>query len=363
MKIVRGFALIIGIASVLHAQTITTFDVPNSTSTVPQANNLFGQITGYYQDAIGVHGFLRLRNSIIATFDPTGSTGTYATAINDKVQIAGYYFGTDNAAHGFVRQRNGTITTFDAPNSPYLPDPEVCEWQTTDTLALAINAAGQIAGYQRQHLVGLNGFLCGGLRYQGFQRDRDGSVVTFGVTWAENADAEFVSPKSINLFGQITGYFQSTDLATTYFHGGFLRQPDGTITIFGGESPGDFTYAAAINLFGQITGYSQDANNVVHGFLRQPNSTMVAFDPVGSTGTQPTAINDLGEITGSYSANNSNHGFVRRRNGAITTFDIPEASTRNGAGTFPVDINLLGQLTGYYQDTNLVLHGFIRNPH
>ena len=75
------------------------------------------------------------------------------------------------------------------------------------------------------------------------------------------------------------------------------------------------------------------------------------------------AINDLGEITGSYStADNGNHGFVRHQNGTIDTFDLPNAGTSNGAGTFSRDINLFGQVTGYYQDANMVLHGFIGKP-
>ena len=37
---------LVTLATVVHAQTITTFDPANSTSTVPQAINIFGQVTG-----------------------------------------------------------------------------------------------------------------------------------------------------------------------------------------------------------------------------------------------------------------------------------------------------------------------------
>jgi hypothetical protein len=42
-----------------YAETITTFDMPNSTSTQPAAINAKGQITGVYVDAVGRHCFLR----------------------------------------------------------------------------------------------------------------------------------------------------------------------------------------------------------------------------------------------------------------------------------------------------------------
>jgi hypothetical protein len=51
--------------------TTTTFTVPNSFRTVPQAMNLLGQITGYYRDGTtGLYrGFLRQRNGDIIKFN------------------------------------------------------------------------------------------------------------------------------------------------------------------------------------------------------------------------------------------------------------------------------------------------------
>ena len=360
------------VASTCFAQTVTTFDVPNSKNTVPQANNLFGQITGYYQDVnFIVHGFLRRPNGTFITFDAPSSNGTYATSINDWGEITGYYSGADNHSHGFVRQKNGKIITFDAPNSPDPLFPDLCEWQTTDTSGEAINLAGQVAGIVRQRHVGTGSLGCAGLQYQGFLRNQDGTIINFSIPFAVGAFAEFVGAHAINLRGQIAGEVQYLDISSVPT-GGFLRQPDGTITTFFDFDDTDRPWCRvpAINLFGQITGFyhTGDSGNPLHGFLRQPNGTIVTFDPTGSIDTEATSINDFGQITGYYGTSTGSypsvyHGFVRQRNGAITTFDVPGAATGNQGGTFPRDISLGGDITGYYQDANLVLHGFIFSAH
>jgi len=51
-----------------------------------------------------------------------------------------------------------------------------------------------------------------------------------------------------------------------------------------------------------------------------------SFDvPAAVNGTQPTNINDFGEITGVYFDSNGNqHGFLRKADGKIATFDAPD---------------------------------------
>src|SRR5258706_950841 len=86
--------------------------------------------------------------------------------------------------------------------------------------------------------------------------------------------------------------------------------------------------------------------------------TYIIFDPPGSTVTRPTSINAEGAITGSYNdANFVLHGFLRAPDGSFTTFDAPCA-----AYTFPASINRVGAIAGSYDDTNIQLHGFLRFP-
>jgi hypothetical protein len=94
-----------------------------------------------------------------------------------------------------------------------------------------------------------------------------------------------------------------------------------------------------------------------------------SFDvPAAVNGTQPTSINDLGEITGVYFDSNGNsHGFLRKAGGKIVTFDAPnvgygtQAGLPYGLGTIPTEINNQGDIVGYYTDAAGAYHGFVRS--
>ena len=205
------------------------------------------------------------------------------------------------------------------------------------------------------------------------------------------------------------------------FHG-FLRTPDGAITILNvpgaGTGPGQGTFAGNINpaeaiagatltramwltascalrtapslrlmlrtpaqgparapLFlpayclnpaGAIAGASLDSSDVYHGFLRAPDGTITTFDVPGAgtgpfQGTLPLGINQAGTIEGDYiDSSDVNHGFVRASDGTITTFDVPGAGTGPFQGTSPQGINAAGAVTGEYVDASDVNHGFVR---
>src|SRR6267378_910562 len=75
--------------------------------------------------------------------------------------------------------------------------------------------------------------------------------------------------------------------------------------------------------------------------------TYIIFDPPGSTSTQPKSINAKGAITGSYNdANFVLHGFLRAPDGSFTTFDPPGSEgSRFGPGTGVAAINGAGEIT------------------
>src|SRR6266852_2146968 len=90
---IAALVALVTLATAAYAQTITTFDVPNATGTIPQGINLFGRIAAYYTDSIGggTHGFIRKHNGTITTFDvqPPFPLETFAYGINFFGEIVG----------------------------------------------------------------------------------------------------------------------------------------------------------------------------------------------------------------------------------------------------------------------------------
>lgn len=299
--------VLISFAPTAHAQTFTTFDVPDSRSTQASAINPAGQITGIYEDiSVGLHGFLRQPDGTIITFDVPGAgsgngLGTFGQAINPAGKIAGFYFDPDNPeglahVHAFLRQPDGTIIIFDGP-------------EATSTYVAAISPDGDITGFEGQLPIRP------AFPWHGYLRQRDGTIITFDVPGGSTAFPQSIFPSGINPAGQIVGRYIGADRA-------------------------------------------------IHGFLRQPDGTIITFDPSGSSYTAANAINPAGQITGIYSdPNDTIHGFLRQLDGTITTFDVPGASTGNGRGTFGQAINPAGEITGFFYDTTGItgVHGFVRS--
>jgi probable HAF family extracellular repeat protein len=72
-------------------------------------------------------------------------------------------------------------------------------------------------------------------------------------------------------------------------------------------------------------------------------------DTLGTNGTSPFGINDVGQIVGIFQdSNNIQHGFLYS-NGTYTTLNDPSAATPNGVGglgTYANSINGSGQRAG-----------------
>ena len=364
--------LIFSDAQLLHRQsTIITIDVPSAGTgpgqgTNPYAINPAGAIAGQYIDGNDVfHGFLRTRGGTITTFDVPGAEpfGTAVRSMNPAEVITGWFADATNTAHGYVRARDGTISMFDAPGGG--------TGDFLGTFAEDINPAGVIAGLYEDD----------GLTVHGFVRAPDGTITSFdapGAGTGNDRGTYVFSVDNLNPAGAISG----TSLDANDVWHGFLRAPDGTITVF--DVPGAGTEAfqgtlnSGINQRGTIAGEYVDANNVGHGFVRAADGTLATFDAPGAgtgpgqpgcsntdscPGTIPENINPSGAITGKYNDDNGvSHGFLRAPDGTITEFDVPGAGTAPGQGTVPFCNNPVDAITGYYIDSSDVLHGFLRSP-
>jgi hypothetical protein len=93
---------------------ITSFDAPGAGTGIGQGTtgdsiNKKGEITGYYSDALGYHGFVRSLNGKITTFDAPGAgtggipQGTAGFSINSAGSITGYSQDANSVNHGFLR--------------------------------------------------------------------------------------------------------------------------------------------------------------------------------------------------------------------------------------------------------------------
>jgi hypothetical protein len=142
--------LFVSMASALEAQTIITFDPPDSTNTMPSAINLEGQITGNYFAGTGnPHGFLRKNDGTFVTFDvPLIGYPSNASPmdINAAGEIVGSYLNVIDF-ESFLRKRDGTLVFFfpNLQNEASTQElPQIGCLPFGDSKAVAINDLGQI---------------------------------------------------------------------------------------------------------------------------------------------------------------------------------------------------------------------------
>ncbi len=308
-----------------------TFNVPGAGAgpfqgTVPTGILPNGTIVGpFYDSNSAFHAFVRGPRGTITTFDAPGAgtgalQGTAALGMNSAGAITGSVIDTSYTYHGFLRSSDGSFTLFDAPGA----GAGIGEYTFLGTHGFNINSSGEIAGnYWDVNLLA-----------HAFLRAPNGTITTFDAPGAGN------SP------GQGTFY---NDFAYQFFY--------------------------ALNSAGTYTSGYTDANNVGHGFVRSASGKLIEFDAPGAgteanngdlpanQGTFPISINAGGEIAGSYvDANNVMHGFVRDKGGKFTTFTVPGQGTDAGQGVVVYNNNPAGAVAGWCLDANFVQHGFVRTP-
>jgi hypothetical protein len=187
------------------------------------------------------------------------------------------------------------------------------------------------------------------------------SFVTFDAPDAGRNKSQGTFPESMNQNGVIAGiYIDKFNLNHC-----FLRLANGQITEFD-VFPPSIPNVRAINGHNQIVGFAQvkgQQGRVDQGFLRNPNGATLRIDVPSAISTFPYAINEAGEIAGTYAdALNIYHGFLRDAAGNYSLFDEPNSGLNPNFGTAPFALNGTGTVAGNYNDTNNLTHGFIRDP-
>lgn len=273
---ITGILLVIGFLGFCQvtqgaAYTFTTIDAPGSNGSIagyetsPNGINDLGEIVGSYHSSNdnSFHGFL-YNNGLFSNIDAPGGGSTFLSSINDTGEIVG-----QSQAFGQFLYANGNFTRLNLPASSL-------------GFHLAINDSGEIAGTFLNSIGDQTGFL--------YDQGTISTVIPPGST------ETFVF--GINNHGQIAG--------------GFL------------DSLGSFLFVDTNGVFSTI---------------RAPGLISIG------------GINDAGDIVVCCSPS------FLYTNGAFTTINVPDAR-----GTDLLAINDLGQIVGTFADSNGISHGFLATP-
>jgi hypothetical protein len=254
-------------------------------------------------------------------------------------------------ADGSSDSHKPKLVRFDAPGA------------TTETAAACAPSCGTFAYANNDLGVVVGSYTDPQVVPHAFLRTPEGRFTSFNVHGdGEGAGLnQGTAAIAINDSGVIAGQFED---AKDIDHG-FVREPDGKITPFdapgAGSAANQGTIASSINPEGAASGIYIDKNNTQHGFLRSHDGAISTIDPPGSMYTmicEETCLNQGGEIAGFYAVSGGIvHGFVRAKDGKITVIDAPGAVGLTIGGS----INDEGTIAGYFADSKSVYHGFIRS--
>lgn len=267
----------------------------------------------------------RAQTVIIAIDAPGAGTsreqGTGAAAVNASGTVTGSFFDANFRCHGFVRHPSGAYVTFDTPLGQHgvLTCPQTA----------SINRRGVITGIEFDQSFGCANWPdtaggCGGTH--GFIRQRDGTITVFDGPIDPTRSNPGTDPAGINARGAIVGRYWTGDQGSSSTS--FLRSADGAFITF--DAPGTNNQAnpsaVGINSAGSIVGNFNDSNFFPHGYLRASDGTFTIIDAQGAVkGTRVVSINSKGELAGIFWDANTSHGYVRAPDGTFTAFDIPGA--------------------------------------
>lgn len=317
-----------------HVNYLVPAFASNITSLVTFSTNLTTTASGTASATLNSATFLYTMGPVIpapplapltyTNIDLPGMPLTEAFNINDAGQQVGLFQDVLGIQHGYVTDKRGGFTTIDFPGA-------------SSTAAEGINNRGDIVGIYFDSAGAIHGFLQqnGALTAVDFP----GALLTF--------------PIEINDKGQIVGEYRSADRG---IHG-FLLDNGQFSTIDHGPTAGRNarSFASGINNRGEIVGPFFDPRTF-RGFLDNRNGSQ-QLDIPGQGDTEPAAINNPGDIVGTYDdISFLTHGFVRAH-GSYQTVDFPSGNT-----TLPFGINSQQQIVGVYFDDAGNPHSFLAVP-
>jgi len=243
------------------------------------------------------------------------------------------------------------------------------------SIPYSINSAGELVGAFTPKVGGTKGFLYSAGKYTILNGPpgTDGSIRALGINNAKPMVIVGDYKTSDNRFhgymyesGHYVNYdFNSTTSSGIFGindHGDFvgdfgISTVQGFAVIKGVQhafyaKAKDNTYAYAINNLDAVVGIFFDSSNLVHGFLRAPTGKITEIAYPGAVQTDCFAINDAGEIAGSYTNTKGlTYGYTYSK-GKYKTTDF---ATTNG-------LNATGVIDGSYWGVDGVAAGYEALP-
>jgi YVTN family beta-propeller protein len=268
-------------------QQFVTIDVPNATTTMVLGINNAGQMVGAYVDTSNAtHGF-SLISGVTTPIDFPGATFTEATDINDGGLIIGDYIDAQGEGHGFVLN-NGVFTSLSDPGF-------------STTYLSALSDTGQIVGVATGANSVQNGF-----------EFYNGTFTTLDFPGANFTELLGIPFQNGAVVGAYSTSFPTGPLqGLTYYNGQFA-----TFNVNGAVN----TVLYGISDGGQVVG-TYSAPGVAHAFLTSctlqsgaevcSQMNVVKADFPDATITEPSNLNDSGQVVGAYvDTNNVTHGYL-----------------------------------------------------
>jgi len=282
--------------------------------------------------------------------DPPGSAFTQAFGINNSGHVVGNTAFNDGTDLRFsYDSKTGTLTEFASVPGAF-------------TGVIGINEPGLVVGIATDELT---------FNDRGFILDRRGRFTLFSYPGLDNTDA-----RAIDNSGRVTGYAFQNDFSDFT---GFIYDP-GRNTFVDIRIPNSvFITAQGINGRDEVVGsVNFDAGGActgcpagVYGFLRDGNGTITLFRANSMNNkTRARGITDSGLIAGSFvdpAHGSGEQGFVviPPRNGGFHLLNVTDSDLVNVPGAFetiPEGITNSGQIAGYTTNADGKLQGFIATP-
>jgi probable HAF family extracellular repeat protein len=311
-------AIVASLALGAQAQTYTVTDLGTLGGPFSQANAIggWGQIVGASQpDAeSGYHAFL-YSGRTMQDLGAFGGEDSVALAINANSQIAGYFH--DGKDYKAFLWTDGQLT-------------ELGNLGKAFTAAYGLNNKGDVVGFSRTSKKREHAFLY-----------TEGRMIDLGTLGGTTSAA-----RGVNDNAQVTGYAyneQGDFLA-------FLWQ-NGNMTSLG-TLGGDWSMGNAINNAGQVVGQAYlEGNDKAHAFLYD-NGRMTDLGDIGGNYSNAVALNSTGTQIVGYASDNGKTGVwlysaVVYRDGKM--MDLNQLIPR-GTGwflRFATGVDDTGQIVGY----------------